>query len=191
MSKPETSPTPEIPVWSPGPRGPARIYKNRPPGAHKGHLSCLACFPQNRVGQRVPLTLGCSLVLCADHRQPAFIASESGRRFLAAISTLYTSLGLSSRRFHTALMAFVDRCANPHRHAAERTRPGSYAWPRRRQAAETVWSRGGSWEQGRRAAMRAPPGEPDRRPSERTVRRWWTDRRWLGPPVPTVSARAA
>ena len=84
--------------------------------------------------QRVPLAHGVSLVLCADHRDPRFIASHSGRDFLAAISALYESLGLTSGRFERALRDFVDRCANLHRHAGTRPRPGSYAWPARRQA---------------------------------------------------------
>jgi hypothetical protein len=54
-----------------------------------------------------------------------------------------------------------------------------------------VWSRGGTWEQGLAAAYEHPPGPYDRRlPTERTVRRWWTDRRWHGPPRP-VEAIAA
>ena len=142
------------------------------------------------MGQKVPLTLGCSLVLCPDHRDPNFIASDSGRRFLAAVSALYQSLGLNSARFGAALRAFVDRCANPHNHAPKRHRPGSYAWPERRQAAERVWSRGGSFAQGLAAALAAPPDLRVRTPSSRTVRRWWHDRRWLGPPPPTAAIAA-
>ena len=195
MIKRANPPRPEVAVWSPGPCGPARIYKNRPQGATKGHRSCLACFPANEVGQKVPLTLGCSLVLCARHRDPAFIASDSGRRFLSAIGSLYESLGLSSGRFGAALRTFVDRCANPHRHRGQRRRPGSYAWPERRQDAERVWSAGGSFEQGLAAALAAPPDLRVRTPSTRTVRRWWHDRRWLGPPLSAAElaglARAA
>jgi hypothetical protein len=192
MIKRENPPRPAVASWSPGPCGPARIYKYRPRGAGKGHqLSCLACFPRNCVGQKVPLTLGCSLVLCAEHRDPAFIASDSGRRFLSAVSVLYASLGLTSARFGAALRAFVERCANPRRHAARRHRPGSYAWPERRQDAERVWSRGGSYQQGLAAALARPPDGRGRMPTQRSVRRWWQDRRWLGPPPPAPTAAPA
>ena len=145
-------------------------------------------------GRGRPLTLGCSLVLCAQHRDPAFIAGDCGRRFLAAVSSLYQSLGLTSARFGAALRAFVDRCAIPHRHRPQRRRPGSYASPERRQEAETVWSRGDSCE-GLAAALAAPPDLRVRTPTSRTVRRWWHDRRWLGPPLTVAEleqhARAA
>jgi len=139
----------------------------------------------------LPLTLGCSLVLCAEHRQPAFIASDSGRRFLSAVSALSASLGLSSARFGAALRAFVERCANSHRHAGRRHRPGSYAWPERRQDAERVWSGGGSSQQGLAAALARPPDRRGRMPTQRSVRRWWQDRRWLGPPPRPPAAAAA
>ena len=195
MLKRENPPRPEVAVWSPGPCGPARIYKNRPKGAKKGHQSCLACFPANEVGQKVPLTLGCSLVLCARHRDPSFIASESGRRFLSAISSLYESLGLSSGRFGAALRTFVDRCANAHRH--------------RRAAAPARLLRLARASAGRRAGLerrrqlRAGPGRgprgatgpPRPHPQHPHRRRWWHDRRWLGPPLSAAEleglARAA
>ena len=47
-----------IPVWSPGPRGPARIYKNRHHQGSKKAPKCVACFPGSRAGQRIPLPYG-------------------------------------------------------------------------------------------------------------------------------------
>jgi hypothetical protein len=176
----------QVATWSPGPRGPARIYKNRPKGFRKGDLSCLACFPQNRPGQPVPLRYGVTLVLCASHRDPRFVAASSGRRFLAAIGALFHSLGLTAPHYHEALRAFVADMTDGRRAVGERCKPGSYAWPGRRQAAEAVWSHGGSFEEGLAAALAEPP-DPDRRnrpPTSRTVRRWWQDRRWLLPPAP-------
>jgi hypothetical protein len=172
--------------WSPGPKGPARIYKNRAKGQTKKESgSCIACFPRNVAGQQVPLAYGVSLVLCKGHRDPTFIATRSGRDFLSAVSTLFTSLGITARRYSEALRRFIDQVANPQRYPAKRHRPESYAWPERRQDAETVWSRGGSFEQGRRAALADPPDARTRArpPSSRTVRRWWQDRRWLRPPA--------
>jgi hypothetical protein len=173
-----------IASWSPGPRGPARIYKNRATGQTKREPgSCLACFPHNVAGQRVPLAYGVSLVLCKDHRDPRFIATRSGRDFLRAVGTLFSSLGITARRYREALLRFVDEVARPQDYRPKRHRPGSYAWPERRQDAETVWSRGGSFTQGLHAAVADPPDARARArpPSSRTVRRWWQDRRWLQP----------
>ena len=171
-----------VATWSPGPRGPARIYKNR---SHKGSRKadrCLACFPRSCAGQRVPMRYGVSLVLCKDHRDPRFIASRNGRDFLSAIGDLFTSLGFTAERYQQALRVFVKQTAQPAK--PQRHRPGSYAWAARRQDAETVWSRGGSFQQGLRVALADPP-EPRARagiPTSRTVRRWWQERRWLLPP---------
>ena len=177
-----------VAVWSPGPRGPARIYKARDHQGPRKAPKCLACFPRSCAGQRVPLPYGVSLVLCAEHRDPRFIAGRSGRDFLAAIGELFSSLGLTAGRYQRALMAFVTAVSEPTK--AARHRPGSYAWAARRQDAERVWSRGGSFEQGLRAAHADPP-EPRARagiPTSRTVRRWWHDRRWQ-PPLPPAEVR--
>ena len=172
-----------VAIWSPGPRGPARIYKNHHhQGANKAHR-CIACFPRSCAGQRVPLPYGVSLVLCKDHRDPRFIASRNGRDFLSAVSELFTALGLTAKRYGAALRRFVKQTAEPDK--PRRARPGSYAWAVRRQDAETVWSRGGSFHQGLAVALADPP-EPRARagiPTSRTVRRWWQERRWLVPPL--------
>jgi hypothetical protein len=174
----------EAPVatWSPGPRGPARIYKNRHhQGSKKAHR-CLACFPHSRAGQRIPLAHGVSLVLCAAHRDPRFIASRNGRDFLSAVGELFAALGLTARRYGEALRRFVKQIAEPDKPI--RARPGSYAWAARRRDAETVWSRGGSFHQGLHAALADPPDPRARAaiPTSRTIRRWWQERRWLQPP---------
>jgi hypothetical protein len=143
---------------------------------------CLACFPRSCAGQRVPLPYGVSLVLCVDHRDPRFTASRSGRDFLSAIGELFSALGLTAERYAQALLMFVKQVAEPEQ--PKRPRPGSYAWAQRRQDAETIWSRGGSFEQGLRIALADPP-EPRARagiPTSRTIRRWWQERRWLQPP---------
>ena len=173
-----------IPVWSPGPRGPARIYKNRRHQGSKKAPKCVACFPGSRAGQRIPLPYGVSLVLCSQHRDPRFVASRSGRDFLAAIGELYSGLGHHRPPLRRgALRRFVQQCTNPDQ--PKRHRPGSYSHAKRRQDAEAVWARGGTFEQGLAAALANPP--PGlygvRLPDIRTIRRWWHERRWLEPPV--------
>ena len=172
-----------IPVWSPGPRGPARIYKNRSHQGSKKAPRCVACFPGSRAGQRIPLAYGVTLVLCGQHRDPRFVASRSGRDFLAAVGELYSGLGISARRYGEALRAFVRQCTNPPR--PKRHRPGSYSHAKRRQDAEAIWAAGGTFEAGLavRWPTRRPPSTAPPHPSNRTVRRWWLHRRWLHPPV--------
>jgi hypothetical protein len=190
MIKREIPPQADVATWDCTVSGPPRIYKNRPKGASKKHPhSCLACYPQNCAGRVVRLTHGCSLVLCEGHRDPAFIVSEDGRRFIARVAALYASFGLVGARFETALRAFTGRCMAARRgNDPARPRPGSYAWAARRQAAETTWSRGGTWEQGWAAAWREEPGPRDLRlPTEGTVKRWWQQRRWLAPPLPAAA----
>ena len=172
-----------IPIWSPGPKGPPRIYKARDHKGPKKAPKCVACFPRSSAGQRVPLPYGVTLTLCREHRDPRFIASQSGRRFLAGVGEVCAGLGITARRYGEALRAFVDQCTNPR--PAPRHRPGSYAWPDQRQAAELVWARGGTFEAGLAAALGLPPppGFAFRLPSVRTVRRWWQERRWLTPPA--------
>jgi hypothetical protein len=175
---------PRIATWRPGGRGPARIYKHRAKGQTKQHPgSCIACLPNNVAGRDVRLRHGITLVLCEAHRTPGHVAGHGGEEFLRAISTLFHAMGIHSKRHHAALRAFVLDMCHPRRRGPERPRPGSYAWPGRRQDAETVWSRAGSFEQGRQAARAPAPDPRSRAPTERTVRRWWQERRWLGPPV--------
>jgi hypothetical protein len=168
-----------VATWSAGPRGPARIYKSRSHSGSRKGPRCIACFPRSCAGQRVPLPYGVSLALCGDHRDPRFVASQAGRAFLAAIGDLFSSLGLTARRYGAALAAFVEQVRRPER--PRRPRPGSYAWAPRRRDAEAVWSAGGSFERGLTIALADPPAPRARTalPSSRTVRRWWQDRRWL------------
>ena len=176
MIKRENPPRPEIASWSPGPCGPARIYKNRPKGAKKGQRSCLACYPANQAGQKVPMTLGCSLVLCPQHRDPAFIASDCGRRFLTAHRPLYQSLGLSSGRSvpPSHLRRPLRRPpAPPVPPAPGRLLRLARTPPGRREGLESD----GQLQQGLTLALATPPDLRVRTPSARTTRRWWLDRR--------------
>ncbi len=171
-------------------RGPIRVYKNRAAGAPRKAPRCICCFPASRAGQVVPLRLGVQLVLGPDHRDPAWIASRNGRDFLSSVATTMTSFGLSHRRYALAVSAFVRDVV--HRGApTPRHRPGSYAWPGLRAAAEAVWSHGGSYHDGETAIHHHLHNVAHgwRAPSPHTIRRWWRDKRWLlGTPTPLQRA---
>jgi hypothetical protein len=168
-------------AWDASQRGPVRSYKDRGSGPKKA-VRCVACFPCSVAGQMIPLRYGVTIALCADHRDPAFLRSRGGRDFLAALATTYESLGLHAARYRQALRAFLDdvlAMGTP----TPRHRPGSYAWPQQRQAAEAVWAAGGSYHDGADAvhAYYTTPAPGIRAPSSHTVRRWWRQRRWLTP----------
>lgn len=167
-----------VATWPPAGRGPARVYKG--PRVPKGASLCAACYPAKRAGQEIPLANGVSVVLCPVHRDPAFIGSRSGRDFLASMTELLRSFGINGRRFHDAI-ARVARDAATRTTRPPRVRPGSYAWPRARARAEAVWSAGGTYDHGVRAALSLLESLPDgvRRPSAQTLRRWWRECRWL------------
>ena len=167
--------------WDASQRGPVRRYKGHGSGPSKAPR-CVACFPHSVAGQMVPLKHGVVIALCEDHRDPAFVHSRGGRDFLAALSTLFESLGLRGARYRKAAQAFVAdvlAMGTP----TPRHRPGSYAWPEQRHAADEVWAGGGSYHDGEAvvSAYFTEPVPGMRAPSSHTVRRWWRDRRWLTP----------
>jgi hypothetical protein len=162
-----------------------RRYKGHRSGPSKA-VRCVACFPRSVAGQMIPLKYGVVIALCEDHRDPAFVHSRGGRDFLAALSTLFESLGLRGARYRKAAQAFVAdvlAMGTP----TPRQRPGSYAWPDQRRTAEAVWAKGGSYHDGEAVVLASftQPGPAIRPPSSHTIRRWWRDRRWLTPrPAP-------
>ncbi len=178
-------------VWSHHERGPVRRYKGGGQGPMKA-ARCIACFPHSVAGQVVPLRYGVAIALCEDHRDPAFVHSRGGRDFFSALTTTFESLGLRGSRYSRAIRAFVDdvlAMGQP----TPRHRPGSYAWPEQRRAAETAWGEGGTYHEGEAVVLAYFVGTPPstRAPSPHTIRRWWRDRRWLTPrPSPPARPRA-
>jgi hypothetical protein len=169
-----------VAAWAKHRPGPIRRYKGRGAGPAKARR-CVACFPCSVAGEVVPLSRGVTIVLCANHRDVRFIQSRGGRDFLAALSTIFDSVGLTSARYHGAVTDLVNQIrarATP----TPRRRPGSYAWPRLRAAAERVWEAGGAFHDGEMVILRGyldqPPGTAQP-PSPQTIRRWWSQRRWI------------
>lgn len=160
-------------------RGPVRIYKNRGKGSRYAPR-CVACFPASVPGQVIPMRFGCQLVLCPSHRDPRFLETRTGRDFLAAIGETLKSFGIRNTKHNEALIVLLRSVVHRH-HPTPRRRPGSYAWPGPRHAAEQVWADGGDYHEGEAAALaltgRLPTGV--RLPSPHTIRRWWRELRWL------------
>ena len=145
-----------IPVWSPGPRGPARIYKNRAHEGAKKAPKCVACFPalarrparpaglrrQPRPLQPAPRP--------ALHRLP--LRARLPRRHRRALQRPRPDRRPLRRR------AAPLRPAVHQPHAAPTPPPGSYAHAKRRQDAEARLGR---------AAGRSRPGSPSPSPTRR------------------------
>jgi hypothetical protein len=169
-----------VAVWAKYRQGPVRRYKGRGVGPAKAKR-CVACFPCSVAGEVVPLSHGIVIVLCADHRDVRFIQSRGGRDFLAAFATIFDSVGLTGRRYHEAITRFVDQ-VRARSTPTPRRRPGSYAWVRLRTAAERVWESGGAYHDGEMVVLRGfldLQAGVTRPPSPQTIRRWWSQRRWI------------
>ena len=138
---------------------------------------CALCGHSGR-GPRAQchLTPGVAVWLCDAHGSDAFMHRRAGRDFVDRVAAVWMASGvLTVRRTH-ALEAHLRRVQMV---GAERDRPGSYSWPVLRREAE------------RRFAAGEPPAEviadlrgtyrdgPAMVPSVRTMRRWFTQARWL------------
>jgi len=181
MTDREPHTSPHSATWDATQRGPVRVYQGHGEGPRSAPR-CLACFPRSVAGQMIPLRYGVTIALCPDHRDPAFIHSRGGRDFLAAATTTFESLGLHGAHYRNAIQALiadVRAMGTP----TPRHRPGSYAWPTQRRAAEATWATGGSYHDGEAVVLATftPPHPNTRPPSPHTIRRWWRDRRWLTP----------
>ena len=95
----------------------------------------------------MPLGRGVVVVLCPDHRDPGFIGERAGRPFVSSMGATLASLGLRGRRYTDALVGFIEECKRRDV-PTPRVRPGSYAWPGARLAAERRWAHGGSYHEG-------------------------------------------
>jgi hypothetical protein len=125
--------------------------------------------------------------LCAEHRAHEFLVSRTGRDIVASLMHLWRAAGCFDRRRSKALDLHLERLRN----AIENPRrPGSYSWPKLRREAEARFARGERPAQVIRHLRARHARDHAQVPSERTMRRWFADRRWLaespedGPPDP-------
>lgn len=121
------------------------------------------------------LTHGVSVWLCEAHRSEEFQKRRAGRDFVASLGEVWRAAGIRSARHRQALSAHLTRI----RPARNRDRPGSYSWPKLRREAEGRFAAGEDPRvvivelRGRHVNSDASP------PSVRTMRRWFTEARWL------------
>jgi hypothetical protein len=161
------------------------LYKGPALGKHPPCLICAG--PGQGPRERLQLTQGVSVWLCAGHRAPAFLARRAGRDLAASLGALWSGAGCLTTRRRRAL---EDHLRRVRQHPAA-TRPGSYAWPELRREAERRFSAG---EPPARviAELRARHrSAPACVPSLRTMRRWFSDGRWLARAPASVVSRPA
>lgn len=162
-------------------RGPAgRSEHAESPGTGAVCPQCAICGHAGR-GPRAlrHLTHGISVWLCDAHQSDAFMKRRSGREFVERLAAVWAASEVLTIRRQAALEAYLRRIRTS---TADREQPGSYSWPMLRREAE------------RRFAAGEPPAHviselrenhrdgPAMVPSIRTMRRWFTQARWLASP---------
>jgi hypothetical protein len=152
---------------------------------------CAICLDRTR-GKTLEreLTHGVRLWLCEGHHSIAFMRSNTGRDFAVTLLRIWRAQGCLTRARSRALEVHINAVRALGR-AATRPRPGSYAWPRLRREAEDCFARG---DRALTTIMRLRTRhalDHATVPSIRTMRRWFTDGRWLRLPEPAQAQRAA
>ncbi len=138
---------------------------------------CAICGHSGR-GPRAQrhLTHGISVWLCGIHGSDAFMQRRCGIEFAERIAGVWAASGISTARRIAALSAHVRRVRNG---GAQRAQPGSYSWPKLRQEAERRFATGEAPRTVIAELRRSYRDGPAMVPSVRTMRRWFTEARWL------------
>jgi hypothetical protein len=158
------------------------LYKAR--GVPVKSPICAICLDRTR-GKTLErqLTHGVRIWLCEGHHSVAFMRANAGRDFVVSMMRIWRSQGCMTRARTLALDAHL-RAIRAIGTRIARPRPGSYAWPRLRREAEDEFARGrdvlATIERLRRQHLRDHATVP----SVRTMRRWFSDCRWLRRPEP-------
>ena len=119
--------------------------------------------------------------LCAAHSSDAFVRRRGGREFAERLSAVWAASGVSSARRVGALHAHVRRVQNA---GTLRSQPGSYSWPRLREEAERRFATGECPKAVITDLRQGNRDGPAVVPSIRTMRRWFSEARWLATSKP-------
>ena len=142
---------------------------------------CAICAERTRGKTTlVELGYGVSVHLCQAHASPEFQTRRSGRDLVLTLQRLWHAHGCLTVARSNALRRHLQACSG----AEARPRPGSYAWPEMRQAAETAFAAGQPAGLVIAAFRRVHENGAAHPPSTRTMRRWHTERRWMARPPP-------
>ena len=143
---------------------------------------CAICLDRTRGVTRLrELTHGVRVSLCEGHNSIEFMRSNGGRDFVVTLSRTWGAQGCLTRSRSRALelhLGAVRAAAS----RLSRARPGSYAWPRLRREAEDHFARGDGVVATIDRLRERHARDHATVPSVRTMRRWFSQGRWLRPP---------
>lgn len=122
------------------------------------------------------MTHGVFVWLCRDHGSDAHVRQSDGSVFARRLAGMWAATGSLTRRRAAALLTHVRqvRCAG-----SSGELPGSYSWPRLRTEAERRFAAGEDPGSVIDELRRRHGHDTARPPSVRTMRRWFTQARWL------------
>ena len=145
---------------------------------------CAICLDRTR-GKTLErqLTHGVRIWLCEGHHSIAFLRANAGRDFAVTLLRIWRAQGCLTRSRSRALDVHLQTVRALGRRSARR-RPGSYSWPQLRLEAEQAFARG-AHVLSTISHLRAKHSHGHAKvPSVRTMRRWFSDGRWLRWPEP-------
>jgi hypothetical protein len=152
---------------------------------------CAICLDRTRGTTLVrELTHGVRLSLCKGHHSTEFMRSNAGRDFAVTLLRIWRAQGCLTRARSRALDAHL-RAVRAISTTITRSRPGSYAWPKLRREAEDHFARGDGVTSTINRLRQRHARDHATVPSIRTMRRWFTQGRWLRIPTPTLAEHAA
>jgi len=124
------------------------------------------------------LTHGVSVWLCETHGNDGFLRKDNGTAFTQRLAGMWIASGVLTERRMAALRAHVRQIQLA---GADRNQPGSYSWPQLRREAEQRFAAGHDPRQVIQELRDRHRDCPAMAPSPRTMRRWYTQARWLAP----------
>jgi hypothetical protein len=125
----------------------------------------------------VHLTHGVTLWLCPMHASEEFRSMRSGRDFALTMIRIWSAAGCYTKARSQAIKAHLKRSGAPRRRA-ETDLPGSYHWKALRNETEHRAAQGESLRSIVQDLRNRHAHDHGDVPSARTIRRWYTDRRW-------------
>ncbi len=122
------------------------------------------------------MTQGVSVWLCEHHANDGFLRKDDGTAFTQRLAAMWLASGSLTIRRVAALRAHVRQIWSA---GDADGRPGSYAWPLLRREAEERFAAGHDPRQVIQELRDRHRDCPAMAPSARTMRRWYTQARWL------------
>jgi hypothetical protein len=133
----------------------------------------------------VHLTHGVAVWLCESHAAGRFVRAHDGTVFAERLAAMWIAAGALTVRRAAALRTHIHQTRSA---GVARERPGSYSWPVLRREAEQRFAQGHDPRHVIQELRDRHTDCPALAPSARTMRRWYTQARWLTPPTATSRA---